>query len=968
VYDLPPQFERAKAVRAPCGYVGLRNLSNTCYLNSLFTQLFMNTEFRKFMLNTRIRDGDDTQSLLFQTQSLFGHLQESMRRFVDPTDCVAAIRTYEDAQIDIHNQMDVDEFYNLLFDRWESQLSSSDAKATFRSFYGGQLVQQVTSRECDHVSERLEPFSAIQCDIKGKSSLEESLQAYVGGEIMEGDNKYKCSTCDRHVDAVKRACLKDIPDNLIFHLKRFDFNLRTLQRAKINDHFAFPNRIDMHPFTIAHLSDPLEQAAEQDMFELVGVLVHSGTAESGHYYSYIRERPTRHSSEVWVEFNDDAVSYWDPANLEASCFGGPDYRPPFESNGIVYDKNYSAYMLFYQRSSTLRDGNVATEGSAPPCSPVDELAPNLAEHIRKENLLMLRRHCIFDSAHIELVAGALTGAKGLTGGGRCSASHRLESLAMKVALNHLDQVFSRAKDMPDFDRMYGYIDTLTQSCVQCSYALYDYFDQRHQPMRMLVQKNAEPVVRQDIVDLIIRVLKTLKEGRPEQYSLSAEHDDFDPFIIGGAIRMFSSLFDYFHTNLRSWPEVFGFMLSFVRLGQDETLAFLEREFLRFLLLIVAADPNLDLPAQFMRMIQGVQRRMATRMPSYESILALIAFLLSKMRPQARERVDPEFIERGDDRRHYQVGGFLPTEPEQRILYMDWVKGGSSIFMEKLISLEQNHEATARILVLLMQLTRGLEVKLLFTLRHHISGQITGEAQAPYLTAAKLFCSYASRPQLIETVIRHVCAQCSAMQTAEGKAFLSFFQAVFDAPREQSGETALEVQLQGIHYLPDWAPSLLGYYEDGVGTMTEAFLTEKLFKYGVSPVLQDVADDNDDDHNDDDDDVDDDDDDNVVERRHKPSSDKNIQISVDTSMAAQRSRAIDQAARHIGLNCLIYLRDNYVGRRANIGSRLVGPLQRVIICCQKYFELDDEDVQVQAEKFHALKQGTNCPRTESPTSP
>lgn len=274
IYELPQQFERSKAIRSSCGYVGLRNLSNTCYLNSLFTQLFMNTSFRRFMLNAEVRDPQYSQTLLFYTQNLFGFLQGSIRRFVDPTNCVSSIKTYDDTAIDIHNQMDVDEFYNLLFDRWEGQLLSAEAKRQFRSFYGGQLVQQVKSKECEHISERLEPFSAIQCDIKGKNTLQDSLQAYVDGEIMEGDNKYKCSTCDRHVDAVKRACLKDIPDNLIFHLKRFDFNLRTLQRSKINDYFAFPNRIDMRPYTIEHLSNSTEDLPS-DIFELVGVLVHS---------------------------------------------------------------------------------------------------------------------------------------------------------------------------------------------------------------------------------------------------------------------------------------------------------------------------------------------------------------------------------------------------------------------------------------------------------------------------------------------------------------------------------------------------------------------------------------------------------------------------------------------------------------------------------------------------------------------
>lgn len=185
-YELPQQFERAKAVRAPCGYPGLRNLSNTCYFNSLLNQLFMNAEFRQFMLAATVRDGHYTQSLLFETQKLFAYLQESVRHFINPEDCVASIKTYEDTQIDIAIQMDVDEFYNLLFDRWEGQFLTNEEKTRFRSFYGGQLVQQVRSQECEHVSERLEPFSAIQCDIKGKSSLQESLQAYVDGEIMEG--------------------------------------------------------------------------------------------------------------------------------------------------------------------------------------------------------------------------------------------------------------------------------------------------------------------------------------------------------------------------------------------------------------------------------------------------------------------------------------------------------------------------------------------------------------------------------------------------------------------------------------------------------------------------------------------------------------------------------------------------------------------------------------------------------------
>lgn len=221
-YDTNWNIERARLVRSATGYSGLKNLSNTCYMNSLFTQLFMNVEFRRFMLSADVTDGQEQQRLLQETKTLFASMQEMFLKAVDPQATADAINTYDNSPIDVSIQMDVDEFYNLLFDRWESQILSDTSKTQFRSFYGGQIVQQIKSKECHHVSERLEPFSAIQCDIKGKRSLKNSLDAYVSGEAMEGgkcstrcspvsqtkmrdaDNKYSCTSCGSYVDAEKR--------------------------------------------------------------------------------------------------------------------------------------------------------------------------------------------------------------------------------------------------------------------------------------------------------------------------------------------------------------------------------------------------------------------------------------------------------------------------------------------------------------------------------------------------------------------------------------------------------------------------------------------------------------------------------------------------------------------------------------------------------------------------------------------
>jgi ubiquitin carboxyl-terminal hydrolase 34 len=177
---------------------------------------------------------------------------------------------------------------------------------------------------------------------------------------------------------------------LIFHLKRFEFNLRMMQRSKINDYFSFPEKIDMRPYTVEHLMDSPEECPE-DVFELVGVLVHSGTAESGHYYSYIKERPSNGTNQPWVEFNDDTVTGWDPKHMESACFGGLDLRAGADTGNVQFDKNYSAYMLFYQRSSYLAAQKRDLERSGM-ISPIRlPLSPRLSNHIAMENELILRK-------------------------------------------------------------------------------------------------------------------------------------------------------------------------------------------------------------------------------------------------------------------------------------------------------------------------------------------------------------------------------------------------------------------------------------------------------------------------------------------------------------------------------------------------------------------------------------------------
>ncbi|KAI0179993.1 hypothetical protein GGR52DRAFT_568756 [Hypoxylon sp. FL1284] len=900
-YEIPQSFEVAGAIRSASGYPGLRNLSNTCYLNSLFTQLFMNTGFRRFMLERRVRN-PHARPLLYETQILFAFLQDSRRRYVEPQGCVAQIMTYEETPIDIHSQMDVDEFYSLLFDRWEAQLPLESEKKQLKSFYGGQLVQQVKSKECEHISERIEPFSAIQCDIKGKAGLEESLQAYVNGEIMEGDNKYKCSDCDRHVDAVKRACLKDIPDDLIFHLKRFDFNLRTLTRSKINDYFPFPDKLDMQPYTVEHLSNPSKDACdkpEPDMFELVGVLVHSGTAESGHYYSYIRERPSTSDVPSWIEFNDELVTSWDHSQMENACFGGPDYRPQYEP-GATYEKVYSAYMLFYQRSSSLnreRELLKASGQTAPLRAP---LHTDLESQIKEDNWSIVSRHCLFESTHMPFVYKVLLNAWGTS----CSAEHKTENLAMRVALGHLDQVASRAKDTPDFDQLKTLLGQVCQRCPVCCIAFFEYFSTHRDALRMLVQKNTDSVVRHDTAKLLIFVLSTIKATYPGEYGPVKGEDGTLPTTYRGAsiasltLEMFQVLWDSFHLRINSWPDSFGVMLDFARLGRYEALMFLERDFLQRLLMTIAVDQAFDPPPQYARLLGAVSRR-TVKPANYEQIISLVSELLATLTPVLHPAKLPD-LPRGRLALGLRGEPVPYTTSELGILQRDWANGAANIFLDKLISLNQNPEGTEAIIHRLMMLSYSMDDRVYLTLRHGIFGEVTSHVSAPFLRIAVIYCRFSVNRDNVRRLIQYIGNQCRRLQNAEGRSFFDFQREVYEQ-RRATGESAEEIELLGLDNIPKWAAGLLGYIDRTVSDEVDSFLEEKLFTHGLSPKFE------------------------------------------ENDGGIRRSQAVRQTARRLAVACLDYLQQTYVIHEAQAVRYTVESLDNMIRKCEPYFRLEEGEM-------------------------
>jgi len=436
--------------KSSSGYVGLRNMGCICYMNSLLQQLFMIPELRETLFRVKTikaKPVDDISKnrleLVLQLKDMFCNLQESKKKSYDMVDfCEKCIVLNHSRPVDIFEQQDVDEFFNTLMDQLELALDNTNAANTLRETFGGVLCNQIICKEgCSHISERKEQIMVCQLEVKGKRSIKESLDLYVEGEMLEGENKYLCGECNEKRDAQKRACFSELPNILILHLKRFEFDLELLRKIKVNDHCEFPMTLDMTKYTLEGLEggDNLK-SNDYYTYDLVGILVHSGTSDSGHYYSYIKDR---FDPENWLFFNDSEVSTFDPSSIPQSCFGGLECSMKWDSSQCKHvqqwiPKHFSAYLLIYERKqfSMARKPDLQTTLS-------NAVPRDLFHNCWKENVEFINDEYVFDPLYVEFMASAAHYVRGKLACSKPLYKKSLESfvsLGLNTLVHGLDKL------------------------------------------------------------------------------------------------------------------------------------------------------------------------------------------------------------------------------------------------------------------------------------------------------------------------------------------------------------------------------------------------------------------------------------------------------------------------------------------------------------------------------------------------
>ncbi|GAU19079.1 hypothetical protein TSUD_99410 [Trifolium subterraneum] len=288
--------------------LGLRNLGNSCYLNSVLQCLTFTPPLANFCLRSQHSSLCDSSG----SSCPFCILEKQIFRLLRldltsdaPSKIQSCLRIFAE-HFRCGRQEDAHEFLRYVIDACHNSClrlkkirkkggGGGDGGASIvKEIFGGALQSQVKCLCCGYESNKVDEIMDISLDVFHSNSLRDSMQKFFQPEVLDGNNKYKCDGCKKLVAAKKQMSILQAPNILVIQLKRFEGILG----GKIDKIVGFEEVMVLSSFMCKTSQDP------QPEYKLFGTIVHSGySPESGHYYAYIKDAMGR-----WYCCDDSIVT------------------------------------------------------------------------------------------------------------------------------------------------------------------------------------------------------------------------------------------------------------------------------------------------------------------------------------------------------------------------------------------------------------------------------------------------------------------------------------------------------------------------------------------------------------------------------------------------------------------------------------------------------------------------------------
>ncbi|OMJ75557.1 hypothetical protein SteCoe_25291 [Stentor coeruleus] len=266
---------------------GIENPMYQCFMNSALQCLFSFPQAISDIAQTK-----SSSPVLSAIKNIVKDAQNG-RKSVS----AAPLASFFARQFPKNKQHDSPEFLRLLLDKLNTEFGiqkalpkSSDPweihKSKFSEFLSctflGLLCSTVECLKCSNKTYSYEPFTTLI--LKLTSSLTDSISDFMSKEKIL--REYKCAKCKALRDIHKSFSLHTLPPYLILQLKRFKW---TPHLTKVSSFCNFEPTL-----SIKNLN------GQSVNYRLISIIVHSGTAEGGHYYTYSYRGD-------WYCFNDNEV-------------------------------------------------------------------------------------------------------------------------------------------------------------------------------------------------------------------------------------------------------------------------------------------------------------------------------------------------------------------------------------------------------------------------------------------------------------------------------------------------------------------------------------------------------------------------------------------------------------------------------------------------------------------------------------